>query len=63
MNKRTLILATSALLTLMGISLGLVCLFVLVPLAELCADLYVPGRGALRDLIRHLEPQPISRLV
>jgi len=36
--------------------------FVLVPLAELCADLYVPGRGALRDLIHQLEPQPISRL-
>lgn len=36
--------------------------FVLVPLAELCADLHIPGRGALRDLLHQLEPQPISRL-
>lgn len=36
--------------------------FVLVPLAELCPDLWVPGRGALPKLLASLDPQAITRL-
>lgn len=36
--------------------------FVLVPLAELRPELTVPGRGALSELLRALDPQPIARL-
>jgi 2-amino-4-hydroxy-6-hydroxymethyldihydropteridine diphosphokinase len=36
--------------------------FVLVPLAELCADLQVPGLGGVPDLLKALEPQTIARL-
>lgn len=36
--------------------------FVLVPLAELCPDLQVPGQGRLPDLLRGLDSQPIRRL-
>ena len=36
--------------------------FVLVPLAELCPDLQVPGQGRLPDLLKGLDSQPIRRL-
>ena len=36
--------------------------FVLIPLQELQADLIIPGRGMVEDLIKKLPPYKLSRL-
>ena len=36
--------------------------FVLIPLQELQADLIIPGKGAVKDLIAQLPPYELSRI-
>ena len=37
--------------------------FVLAPLAEIAPDLFIPGRGAVRELLAHCADQQIEKLV